>query len=74
MTSRTKILLIIASLALLALALVIVVSQTDLLASFLGRDATEAAQDDPSGTVLIEATDSLSQRVHPPQKQPLTPQ
>ena len=58
MTSRTKILLIITGLALLALALVIVVSQTDLLASFLGRDATEAAQDDPSGTVLIEATDS----------------
>ena len=58
MTSRTKILLIIASLALLALALVIVVSQTDLLASFIGRDATESAQDDPSGTVLIEATDA----------------
>lgn len=57
MTVRRKILFIFAGLALLALILVLIVSQTNLLSSLLGRDETETAQDEPSGTVLTEATD-----------------
>jgi len=57
MTVRRKILFIIAGLALLALVLVLIVSQTDLLSSLLSRNETETAQDEPSGTVLTEATD-----------------
>jgi len=67
MTVRRKILFIIAGLALFILVLVLVVSQTDLLTSFLGRD--ETAQDEPSGTVLIEPTD-LPVTVNSPTTEP----
>ncbi|MBG0770101.1 MAG: Zn-dependent exopeptidase M28 [Anaerolineaceae bacterium] len=69
MTVRRKILFIIAGLALLALILVLVLSQTDLLSSLLGRAETETAQDEPSGTVLIEPTD-LPVTVNSPTTEP----